>query len=243
MANPSINAYLQNIKKLKLTKSTFGLSAYLEKLFKGIGLKEKTVLDIGAGAGIYSCYMAINGAEEVISLEPQIEGSKNSYISNFEELKGNLNLSNVFLKPVAFQSFESDGENFDVILLHYSINHLDENACMNLKKTSEAQKTYEEIFSKLYSISKVDADLIMADCSNKNFFNSLGIKNPFVPAIEWNKHQSPEEWIKILKRVGFKNFKIRWVIPWQFGGVADFFLGNKVCSFFIHSHFIIYAKK
>lgn len=243
MTNLNLKAYFQNIKKLKLTKSTIGLNAYLEGLFKEIVLNERTVLDIGAGAGIYSCYMAMNGAREVVSLEPEIEGSKNNYISNFEKLKKGLDLNNVFLKPVTFQSFENEDKKFNTILLHYSINHLDENACINLKKSSEAQKIYEEIFNKLYLISNNDANIIIADCSNKNFFNSLGIKNPFVPAIEWHKHQSPEEWIKILEKVGFKNFRIEWVAPWQLGKVGNFFLGNKICSFFIHSHFIVYAKK
>lgn len=235
--------YFKNIENLKLTKSISGTKFYLKNLFKEINLKNKSILDIGAGARTFSCYMAINGAKKVIGLEPEIEGSRNNYISKFEELKEKLNLKNVFLKPLTFQSFDNDGEKFDLILLHHSINHLNENACINLKKSGESQEIYKEIFDRLYSISEDNADIIIADCSNKNFFSFLRLKNPFAPTIEWHKHQSPKEWIKVLEKVGFKNFKIKWLAPSQLGKIGDFLFGNKICSFFIHSHFIIYAKK
>jgi len=243
MINFNSDDYFLNIKKLRLTKSIFGLNAYLKRLFKGIVLDGKTVLDVGAGAGIYSCYMAMNGAKKVVSLEPEIEGSRNNYISNFEEFKRGLNLNNIFLEPAAFQSFENKGEKFDLILLHYSVNHLDENACVNLRKSDEAREIYRKIFEKLYLVSNNQAQIIIADCSDKNFFSWLKMKNPLAPAIEWHKHQAHEEWIKILKKTGFREFKVKWVALKQLGGIGDFFLGNKVCSFFINSHFIIYARK
>jgi hypothetical protein len=232
-----------SIQDLKLAKSITGLKFYLSSLFKKIDLKEKIILDIGAGAGVYSCYMAMNGAREVIGLEPEIEGSRNNYISKFDELKERLKLDNVFLKPLTFQSFNNEGKKFNMVLLHHSINHLNENACINLKNSDEAKKNYEKIFSKLYLISNDGARIIVVDCSNNNFFNLLGLKNPFAPTIEWHKHQAPNSWIEILRKVGFTNFEVKWVAPSQLGRVGNFLFRNKICSFFIHSHFIIYAKK
>jgi SAM-dependent methyltransferase len=243
MANFNEKIYFYNIKKLRLAKSVFGLKAYLKELFKESIVDKKTVLDIGAGAGTYSCYMAMNGAKEVISLEPEIAGSENNYIIKFEELKNNLKLNNVFLMPLTFQSFDNKEKKFDVILLHHSINHLNEEACIDLKKSDRAKEIYKEIFKKLHFVSTNQAQIIIADCSNYNIFNLLKIKNPFAPTIEWHKHQSPEEWIKILREVGFKKFKVKWILLNQLGRVGNFFLGNKICSFFINSHFIIYANK
>ncbi|OGI32307.1 MAG: hypothetical protein A2271_03130 [Candidatus Moranbacteria bacterium RIFOXYA12_FULL_35_19] len=214
---------------------------YLKNLFNEIDLRDKNILDIGAGAGAYTSYMALNGAKKVIGLEPEIEGSRSNYISKFNELKEGLNLDNVFLKPLTFQSFENNEEKFDVILLHHSINHLDEDACINLNNSNEAKNTYEKIFNKLYEMSSNDADIIVADCSNKNFFSFLGVKNIFSPTIEWHKHQAPEKWTEIMEKVGYKIIKIEWVVP--FRTIGKIFLGNKYCSYFIHSHFVIYAKK
>lgn len=241
--NFDASTYFQNIGKLKLTKTVFGLKAYLKELFKGIDLDGKDILDIGAGTGIYSCYMAMNGAKEVVGLEPELEGSGNNYTTKFEDLKNNLELNNVFLKPSIFQSFGNEGKKFDVVLLHHSINHLNEKACIDLKKSDEAKEIYRKIFEKLYLISNQQARIIIADCSSKNVFSTLKIKNPLAPSIEWHKHQPPKEWIKLLKKTGFREFKVKWIVLNPLGEIANFFLGNKVCSFFVNSHFIIYAKK
>lgn len=236
-------AYFQNIGKLKLTKTIFGMKAYLKELFKGIELSEKNILDIGAGTGIYSCYMAMNGAAEIVSLEPELEGSGNGYTAKFEDLKNSLELNNVFLKPSTFQSFDNEEKKFDVVLLHHSINHLNEDACIDLKKSDEAKEIYGKIFEKLYLISSSRAQIIIADCSSKNIFSMLKIKNPLAPSIEWHKHQPPNEWIEILKKTGFREFEVKWIVLNPLGEIANFFLGNKICSFIINSHFIIYAKK
>lgn len=235
--------YFGSIKKIKPKESIFGLKSYLKRLFKKTNLEGKTVLDIGAGSGIYSCYMAMNGAKNVFSLEPEIEGSENNYIKKFQKLKDNLKLSNVFLEQKTFQLFDSKDRKFDIILLHYSVNHLNEEACINLNKNEEAKEIYAKIFEKLYSILNEKAQVIIADCSNNNIFKLLKTKNPFAPTIEWNKHQSPEEWVKILKEAGFGRFNIKWVAPKQFGLLGNFFLGNKFFSFLIDSHFIIYVER
>jgi hypothetical protein len=237
------NKFFAVIDNLRLTNSVRGLRFYLNNLFHRIDFKKKNILDIGAGAGVYSCYMSSQGADKVIGLEPEIEGSRNNYIAKFRELGGKLQLNNVFLEPLTFQAFESKGELFDLILLHYSVNHLNEDACIELEKSIKAREEYGKIFDKLYSIANDGADLIMADCSSKNFFNLLGMKNPFAPTIEWHKHQSPENWINLLKKSGFNNFKVKWTAPSQLGKLGDLLLGNKLCSYFTHSHFIIYAKK
>ncbi|MDQ1284099.1 MAG: hypothetical protein QG620_447 [Patescibacteria group bacterium] len=236
-------AYFQNVGRMKLTKTIFGLKAYLKELFRGIEFSEKNILDIGAGTGMYSCYMAMNGATKIVSLEPELEGSGNGYTAKFEDLKDNLGLNNVFLKSLTFQSFNNEEKKFDIILLHHSINHLDEDACINLKKSEEAREIYRKIFEKLYLISSSQARIIIADCSSKNIFSMLKIKNPFAPSIEWHKHQPPNEWAKLLKKTGFRDFEVKWIVLNPLGGIANFFLGNKICSFIINSHFIIYAKK
>jgi SAM-dependent methyltransferase len=237
------DAYHQLVKEFELARSISGFKFYIKNLFDGLCFDGKNVLDIGAGSGLYSFYIAQNGAKKVVGLEPEMDGSKNNYIYKFNEFKKRLNLENVFLKPSPFQSYDEKDETFDMILLHHSVNHLNEDACINLKKSDKAKESYKEIFAKLYSISNKDADIIIADCANKNLFSFLGIKNIFAPSIEWYKHQSPSEWIKILEKVGFRGFRVKWVAPSQLGKIGDLILGNKICSFFIHSSFIIYAKK
>ncbi len=69
--------------------------AYLKYLFEGVDLDNSRVLDIGGGNGVFSFYAALNGAEEVICLEPEEAGSRSSMQSKFERMSTSLGLANV----------------------------------------------------------------------------------------------------------------------------------------------------
>ena len=64
------------------------LKFYLEQyLFKGIDFKNKTVLDIVGGTGLFSFFCALNGASEVVVLEPEFDGSTIGMKSKFSKFK------------------------------------------------------------------------------------------------------------------------------------------------------------
>ncbi len=100
------------------------------------------------------------------------------------------------------------------------------------------------IFNKMNKLAKKGADLIIGDCSRYNFFDLLKIKNPFVPAIEWYKHQTPETWIELLMKPEFifQNPKIRWQSFNSTRRWGSFLFGNKLASYFLSSYFYINMK-
>jgi hypothetical protein len=53
--------------------------------------------------------------------------------------------------------------------------------------------------------------LIIVDVQPRNLFPDLGVKNPFLPHIEWLKHQPPEVWASLLRECGFRGAKISWL--------------------------------
>jgi len=127
--------------------------------------------------------------------------------------------------------------------MHNSINHLDEDACMNLQKDSDAVGVYKTIFRKLHNLANARAKLIIADASRYNFFGLLHLKNPFDPNVEYNKHQSPKYWSKLLSDVGFCKAKIQWTSFNQLRSVGKLLLGNKLASYFLLSHFCLTMEK
>ena len=179
------------------------------------------------------------GAKKVVCLEPEAEGSSSGVTDKFHKLNKLLERNNVELKPVAIQALESEGETFDVILLHNSINHLDETACINLLRESKSKAVYQEIFSKIYSLSNKGAKLIICDCSRYNFFALFKIRNPFAPTIEWHKHQAPEVWANLLGGAGFMNPKIRWSSFNTLRNWGRVLIGNKLMAYFLTSHFCL----
>ncbi|MGE5458505.1 MAG: class I SAM-dependent methyltransferase [Methanococcaceae archaeon] len=210
-----------------------------DQLFGNIDFKGKNVLEIGGGQGVFCFYAAIRGAKWVVNLEPEGAGSKSGYIEKFRLLKEELGIHNVELIATTFQEYNPDNIKFDIILLYNSINHLDEKACIELRTNSVSWNSYKDIFRKIYSLSNNYAKIIIGDCSNKNLFPLLGLKNPLHKSIEWHKHQSPIIWTKLLKECGFCNPVLSWTTFNRFGKVGKYLFGNKYLSFFLISHFVL----
>jgi len=239
-----LNKYLKTIIKARHYSSENNLKFYLIFLFKDIEFYNKNVLDIGGGSGIFSFYAASRGARKVICLEPIAEGSKDNMEEKFRQVRVALGLSGKvkFVKST-LQFYNAGRQKFDVIISHNSINHLDEKTCINLSRSSYARKKYQKIFLKLHSLVNDNAQLVFIANSKYNIFAFLHIKNPFVPAIEWDKHQSPYFWASLLEKVGFKMVNIRWSTFNRLYFLGRLLLGNRFASYFLSSHFCLTMKK
>ena len=240
---PNLEGYFSVVIKEGLYPNRGNLQFHLKTLFKNIALENKLVLDIGGGSGLHSFYAACMGAGEVVCLEPETEGSRSGIEAKFRKLGGILGYDQVRFEPVTFQAFDPGGKQFDIILLHNSINHLDETACINLLKDEASKAIYMDIFSKLSSVASSGAKLIVCDCSRYNFFALLRIGNPFAPTIEWHKHQAPEVWVGLLSQVGFVNPRVRWTAFNTLRSPGRVLLGNKLLSYFLRSDFCFTMEK
>ena len=154
---PNLEGYLSAVIKEGVYPNRGNLRFHLKTLFKGIALENKRVLDIGGGSGLHSFYAACMGAREVVCLEPETEGSRSGLGAKFRKLGGILGYDQVKFEPVTFQAFEPAGKQFDIILLHNSINHLDETACINLLNDEASKAIYLNMFSKLSALSSSGA--------------------------------------------------------------------------------------
>jgi len=237
--NELFKKYLNVAVKESTFRSKGNLTFYLNYLFRGIFFTGRSMSDIGGGSALYSFYAAIMGAKHVVCLEPEMEGSTKGTLEKFKQFSASLSLSNVILQPIRFQEFDAGDQTFDIILLHDSINHLDEEACIKLQYDDDARKRYRLIFEKLSKIAAPGAKLVITDCSRNNFFASLGIRNPFAPTIEWHKHQSPRFWSNMLSDYGFTNPEIRWTTFNFLGKIGRLLLGNRVASYFLTSNFCL----
>ena len=224
---------------LKLSHHPFKRSFnYLKWAFKGIDFKNKSVLDIGGGNGIYSYYSRFMGAKKAINLEPFEAGSKNVKI-NSKEISDNLKID---LINQTIQEFDAS-EKFDIIILHDSINHLDELVFSKLHDSKKDFQKYCKLIEKISRLLNNDGTILVSDCSRYNFWGMLGLKSPFAPSIEWHLHQSPYLIKNLFERQGFENFHIRWSPFKRFGE-----LGRLIAyfgftpAFFMQSHFNIIIK-
>lgn len=217
-------------------RSPGNLRFALRHLFAGIDLRGTKLLDVGAGTGAHSFYAASAGAARVVSLEPEAAGSATGVRDAFARTAAKLELDQVELVPQTIEKYDAAGEQFDVLLLHASINHIDEDACMRLHHDPVARALYVRHFEKLAALAAPGATLIAVDCSRKNLFGRFG-KNPLAPTIEWEKHQPPELWANLLKQAGFESPRIRWHSFNTLRSVGRLLLGNRVAAYFLVSVF------
>ena len=98
--------------------------------FEGIEVKNKNVIDIGAGQGAISIWTALMGANYVLGLEPDLAGGKYGRFKQFSKLVKDLNLektintSDSLLQDLNLKDMPVDG--FDIAVLVAVINHLNE---------------------------------------------------------------------------------------------------------------------
>lgn len=213
-------------------------------LFKGIDLRGKRVLDIGGGNGLYGYYALINGAKDVVIMEPEFAGCSNGMIKEFGQIHELLGKpSGIRLERCTIQEYSHEGDKFDVVLMANSINHFDELSCIDLHYNTDSQVKYRDIFSRISGITSEKSKLILTDCTNRNFFHRVGVINPFMPTIEWEKHQPPEVWASFLKEVGFVRPRVDWSSPNSLGFLGRFILGNRIANYFTLGHFRLEMTK
>lgn len=244
MKRELLDQFFAHVERERLFSSRRCLQYYLDFLFRDTSFDQRRMLDVGGGYGLYSLYAACMGAEKVVCVEPVSAGSLQDTSERLARLRSSFaDMHQVVFVPSTLQDLGYSSETFDIILLHDSINHLDEEACSTLRHSPLAVESYEAIFGKLSDLASQRAKLIITDCSRYNFFALCGVKNPLAPNIEWHEHQSPQYWARMLSEAGFRNAQIRWTSFNRLGFAGELVLGNRLVAYFLRSHFLLTMEK
>ena len=217
----------------------------IDKVFRDIGFTDKEILEIGCGKGLASIYLTLNGAKKVVGIEPMLEGSSENSLYTFEKNIKEMGLANCKAENTAFQDFSAKPESFDIILSINSINHLNESLCSMIHNNEEAREYYISQMRKAYGLLRPGGVCIIADCSRHNIFSKLskvGIRNPMAPSIDWDIHQSPKTWHKVLFGAGFSKSSHWWHVPYRLSGIERL-LSNSTAAWLTTSYFVIHSYK
>jgi SAM-dependent methyltransferase len=212
VADPEVRIRLLG-KKLGLWRFGFDFSRACRQIFGDTDLQNKTILEIGCGKGLFCLWGALQGAREVIGLEPLADGAYDSTSchQDFVLMSRELGLPQARILPCTIQDYEGDTNAFDLVLSVASINHLDEKNCMRLLDSTEAMEAYQGIFCHVSRLLKPGGKLVVIDAAPRNFFADYGISNPLMNNIDWSKHHQPEVWIALLNNCGFRDARISWI--------------------------------
>ena len=208
------------------------------------GLEGKTMLEIGAGEGLFSLWAVANGVKRVTLLEPEADGATKGVAGKFLKHQKALSIPDERLRlyTQTFQEYDGERESFDLILSYASINHIDEPACVNLHKSEIAYSTYKKYFEKIYDLMHPGGHFILSDAGCINLWNQIGMNSPFSPTIEWNKHQEPALWMQLLNEAGFSLVSLDWLRFYPLRKLG--FIGcNRLIAWATISQFIITMVK
>lgn len=238
----AFDAYCEEAPSLGLWTKSRRLKTYATYLFEGVSLKDRDFLDVGGGTGVFSGLAVALGAKGAVCLEPESagadktlpriwEGLRNSTRSNWEKVCFEASTLDDYVA-----SRGSDRAVFDVALMHNTINHLNEAACLALP-AAWARVAYIAELKKLRSLMAKGGILIVCDCSSSNLFPDLGLTNPFMRTIDWRKHAPPELWTSILAESGFKTDDTAWTSFNPLGRPGRWLLGHRLGAYFTLGHF------
>jgi cyclopropane fatty-acyl-phospholipid synthase-like methyltransferase len=242
--NEEIRArFFDSAVRLGAYSNAHNLRRHLDYIFDGVDLAGKCLLDVGGGAGLLTVYAATKGAVSVC-VEPEGPSSTGGVTKRFGMLKNAVDpglRAEIVVSSV--QEYLREPRNFDVVVIANAINHLNEDACIKLLSEPAAREEYKAILCAFFHCLKPGGQLIATDCGNSNVFNDIGMKSPFMPDIEWQKHQPPEVWDELLQEVGFAPAQVQWSTPNTLGAAGRSLFGNKISAYFLLSHFRLAARK
>ena len=81
------------------------------------------------------------------------------------------------------------------------------------------------------------------DGGRRNLWNDIRVKNPIVPTIEWQKHQSPELWARLLTCAGFASPVIRRNSLSTLRTFGRLRFGNRVAAYCLTSSFCLTMQR
>lgn len=205
--------------------------------FAPLNLEGKTVLDVGSGIGWASYFAAASGAKRVVSVEPEAAGSRSAMLETAEAIRDELGFRGIVeIVPRTIQEAGLN-ETFDVVLMVNSINHLNEDACTKLLTDPTAWAFYSDLMGDIAGLCAPAGQLLVTDCTNRNLFGDLGMRSPLTPTIEWEKHQPPQVWARLLSEVGFGNPQIAWTPHARLGILGSLLAAHPALAYVANSHF------
>ena len=205
-------------------------------LFHGVSLQGASVLDVGCGTGTWAIWAAMNGAATSVGIEPEADGGKQGTLESFRRNIKTLELGGqVDAYSSTLQNFSSHHRKFDVVVMYNVINHLDEDAVKTLHKNERMAMRYVDLLKGLRTRIRAGGTVVVADCARSNLWPHLGLRSPFAPWIEWEKHQDPSQWIRVFERAGFKVASRRWS---PYYGIRTL-SANSVFHYLTCSHFTL----
>ncbi len=217
------------------------------QLFQDSSVRGKSVLEIGAGDGFACVWCLLKGAEHVVAIEPETDGSTGGVNAAFSRMSEAIGIQrSVTYLPYTLDQYcrEHDDRSFDIILMKAVINHLDEEAVsrLHLPGAEAERRRYREVFGKVRDRLNPGGALLIYDVGRRNLWGNLRGRNWMAPTLDFNIHQQPGTWWALLQQCGFVDGRARWPAPYRLRNFR-MLLSNALAAYFLMSAFTLYCRR
>ena len=233
----------ESLEKTGITRSRGYAFYFRHYIFDNIELDNKNLLDLGGGNGMASFYaLSSSSSCSAWVVDPIAEGSNELMSLQYNSMKENYDPRRITFHRDFIDTLLSPKE-FDIVLMHNSINHIGEDILEDVLISDDAYREYKERIKTIVDRLIPKGILIVADCGKNNFWGTLGLNNPFAPSIDWKLHWEPWVWKRMIEEIGCSHIRTNWTARREFGGFGRQFLANRLCSYFLNSHFVSIFEK
>jgi len=216
------------------------------QLLKQIDVRNKDVLDIGCGTGLYSFFLgSYGGARRVVGIDPsEGEGSPDNVHEVFARNAQKLALKNVEFVRADFRTASFDTK-FDIILAISALHHVYETT-RNMLVDPDAKNEYRKILKQIYDLLNDGGNLIIMEASRSHFtqitrkfgFHGRG----YMKNMSWNTKQVPTAWMTLLKEISFVDIEMNYWVPYRLRAM-DFLLKNPVSNYLTTAAYVVRAGR
>lgn len=219
----------------------------LADLLRGVELRGKRVLEIGSGRGLLAIYMGMNGAAQVVSMEPEMFGATSGVIADQRARIAEIGLTNVEVVAADFNTWEAHGQTFDLIVSRASINHLHE-ANQHAEHHQPTFDAYVAVATRIKDLLAPGGLFLATDACRYAFFTGarrFGIRRPWNrkrTGVDWRYHQNPGTWQKIFAAAGFSDTAVNYPVPYPLRAWRPI-VDTAIANFFLRGVFILKARR
>lgn len=217
------------------------------EMLRGLDLAGKRVLEIGSGRGLIAILIGLQGAARVVSMEPELVGATSGVIADQRARIAQLALTNVEVVAADFNTWDSAGETFDIIVSRASINHLyaSEHHALRHRDTYD---NYLRVARHIHGLLAPGGVFIATDACRYGFFSlarRFGIRRPWKwskSGVDWRHHQNPGTWRRIFLGAGFSRVGIRYPVPYPLRHLSSL-VDSMIANFFLKGTFVLRAYR
>lgn len=210
-------------------------------------VKNKTILDIGCGLGIFLIISKLIGKTKTCWGIDQGagRGSKENILDILQKNVKALELQNFNIRKGDIFSYDFKKQKFDVITAFNSLHHIIETD-KNLLKDKEKKEECIILFKKVHKLLNNNGIFIIQEISSKNLkvYKSIisFITKKKKSYVNYKTKHSSNEYKKNLKKAGFKKISCKYLSPLPLGRL-NFLLSNPLGAFLTNSPYLIFAYK